>query len=71
VTVEGKRSRATAVGRMLLLATALSALALGCIRVRTKGVRPIVSPSGKYQVWATVNRDNSDKSKYLCLKLRW
>ena len=32
-------------------------------------IETVVSPSGKYQIKATINTDESDTTKYLCIKL--
>ena len=48
---------------------ALHALVLGCIRGRSGMTRTYMSPSGNYQVRATVNQDRTDKTEHLCLKL--
>jgi hypothetical protein len=40
----------------------------GCSR-KDESLRKYTSPSGNYLVSASVNKDKSDKTKYLCLKL--
>jgi hypothetical protein len=46
-------------------------LMTGCFRSPEKGLnKTIPSPSGSYQISASSNEDKSDKTKYLCLKLR-
>ncbi len=48
----------------LLMVLAVS----GCSRPDFSA-RTVVSPSGRYQIKVTINRDQADKSKYLCLRL--
>ncbi|MHC4500747.1 MAG: hypothetical protein ACYS21_16745 [Planctomycetota bacterium] len=51
--------------------TTVVLLMTGCFRSPEKGLnRTIPSPSGSYQISASVNKDESDKTRYLCLKLR-
>lgn len=53
----------------LFLLTISLCLLGGCRRRRTALSNAVVSPSGKYKAAATVNRDRTDRTKYLCLKL--
>ena len=49
-----------------ILILAMAAMIAGCSPAPTT---PIPSPSGKYLVHATINREKSDRTKYLCVRL--
>ncbi len=53
--------------KYIILSIALITL-LGC-GSRRYPIKTDISPSGKYQIKATINTDESDRTKYLCVKL--
>ena len=53
--------------KIIILSIILSTL-IGCEH-RKYPIEIITSPSGKYQIKTTINTDESDRTKYLCVKL--
>jgi hypothetical protein len=69
VRVECESSHSARIITVRLPVVALPVLVLSCIRGRSDMTRTYMSPSGNYQMRATINQNNTDKTEHLCLKL--
>jgi len=54
--------------RKIIILSIIASIILGC-GPQKYPIEIVNSPSGKYQIKATINTDESDKAKYLCVKL--
>ena len=54
--------------RKIIVLSITASIILGC-GPQKYPIEIVNSPSGKYQIKATINTDESDKTKYLCVKL--